>query len=850
MAAFSPRPEVASVSTGSLPPNWTEHVSTSASVGNHYFYNSVTDVSQFEFPADELPPNWQVHISSSRNPGARYFWNEVTGESIFDWPTEDQAPPPLEMEGSAPEPATAAAAGPSTPHGRAQSTIDRKELPPGWSKHVSTSARPGETYWWNEETNTTTFEFPMASSSAPTRATTPVPRRPTEGGPPQMPPREGQKVAVEPEPVKDIGGGKFSVVHESGSGDDRTKAGPPEGFDKNVFPADVPSAEPEVKSEPEPEPSMAAVPAPLAADPTLPAGWEAHTSRGTGKTYYYHTETDKTTYQRPVAAATEEAGTSVAEVVPAEASPEAPKDKVKVKSAGRRGATTPRPWNACCSSPPPVVADKGEEEEAPQDGAAEPQPTPLADPTLPAGWEAHTSRSTGKTYYYHAVTDKTTYQRPGDREPVVETAQLSATQAALPVAREMQAQLPATTTAPAPQEPESGKEARSKPSQALPPKWTSKTSSKGFVYFYNELTGVSQREFPDESEHTLPHGWSKQSSASNDGACYYFNSATGECVWERPMVKKCGRHTEPELQTRTNVRLSKKTTTPAVDEDVGTCATGHEAGDHSADTTPPLSYTAFSTKLFLPGDIVQDSRSHHRLLRVLSLRVDKLGRLEYLLRHVSAHLSDKFFDNWVSQDQLVIDTAVMGTDLDSHTRKVVDAHNAAPATRLHNGAEPVSPEHRFSHTVMHHDTTGGPNQPRKVFQNVVARVDNCNCEVTVQTYREGDKKQDQVTIWSFAALADGAHVEHEIKLVHGLASGVRTVEQHVDGKSVTSKKFKSPLAMSAMSKKSCMKFDLQLGLSASSKSVPVSILSTRLKSGGYQYECAISGIPLHCAIAH
>ena len=150
MAAFSPRPEVASVSTGSLPPNWTEHVSTSASVGNHYFYNSVTDVSQFEFPADELPPNWQVHISSSRNPGARYFWNEVTGESIFDWPTEDQAPPPLEMEGSAPEPATAAAAGPSTPHGRAQSTIDRKELPPGWSlsEHVSTSARePCQTKW-------------------------------------------------------------------------------------------------------------------------------------------------------------------------------------------------------------------------------------------------------------------------------------------------------------------------------------------------------------------------------------------------------------------------------------------------------------------------------------------------------------------------------------------------------------------------------------------------------------------------------------------------------------------------------------------------------------------------------
>ena len=47
-------------------------------------------------------------------------------------------------------------------------------------------------------------------------------------------------------------------------------------------------------------------------------------------------------------------------------------------------------------------------------------PAPKQQPrdTLPQGWEAHTSRSTGEVYYYNTITEETTYDRP--TEPVAE----------------------------------------------------------------------------------------------------------------------------------------------------------------------------------------------------------------------------------------------------------------------------------------------------------------------------------------------------------------------------------------------------------------------------------------------
>ena len=49
---------------------------------------------------------------------------------------------------------------------------------------------------------------------------------------------------------------------------------------------------------------------------------------------------------------------------------------------------------------------------APAPAPAAPAPAPSSDPTLPAGWEAVLSRSTGQTYFFNAGTGESTYERP------------------------------------------------------------------------------------------------------------------------------------------------------------------------------------------------------------------------------------------------------------------------------------------------------------------------------------------------------------------------------------------------------------------------------------------------------
>ena len=117
-------------------------------------------------------------------------------------------------------------------------------------------------------------------------------------------------------------------------------------------------------------------------DDTLPQGWEAHTSRSTGEVYYYNTITEETTYDRP----TEPAGSA---------------DPNLATESYDDG------FDELAALLEPDEQAAGSDEEA-----------PLQDDTLPQGWEAHTSRSTGEVYYYNTITEETTYDRP--TEPVAE----------------------------------------------------------------------------------------------------------------------------------------------------------------------------------------------------------------------------------------------------------------------------------------------------------------------------------------------------------------------------------------------------------------------------------------------
>ena len=79
----------------------------------------------------------------------------------------------------------------------------------------------------------------------------------------------------------------------------------------------------------------------------------------------------------------------------------------------------------------------------------------------------------------------------------------------------------------------------------LPEGWEvhiSKTSNPGKEYYFNTKTGETVWEKPGESESgrdegdgSLPPGWTSHVSESSDpGKTYYFNESTGETAWEKP----------------------------------------------------------------------------------------------------------------------------------------------------------------------------------------------------------------------------------------------------------------------------------------------------------------------------
>ena len=113
--------------------------------------------------------------------------------------------------------------------------------------------------------------------------------------------------------------------------------------------------------------------------PALPPGWEAHDAPGDGRRYYHHPRRGETVWELPGGAARGERDVAFA---------------AEVAGAAAHASE--------------VAAEAGAAEALPSVGSS----------ALPAGWEAHHSEAHGATYFHHAATATTVWQRPTSDDAV------------------------------------------------------------------------------------------------------------------------------------------------------------------------------------------------------------------------------------------------------------------------------------------------------------------------------------------------------------------------------------------------------------------------------------------------
>jgi WW domain len=207
----------------------------------------------------------------------------------------------------------------------------------------------------------------------------------------------------------------------------------------------------------------------------LPPGWASKCSKSTGKTFYYHSVTKATAWSLGEIPGFEPSIIATSSPVPAPA-------------------------------PAPIVVSSSSINTT---KSATVQAVKPNDVTLPQGWSAKVSKSTGKSFYYHAVTKATVWSVndiPGYTAavpviPVVLTKVL-VTPASPPV-------LTNALVSPV------------KVTPASPPVLTNALVSPV------KLTA-------DESLLLLPTGWTNRSSSS--GKLFYYHAATKQTSWVRPVV--------------------------------------------------------------------------------------------------------------------------------------------------------------------------------------------------------------------------------------------------------------------------------------------------------------------------
>mmetsp|Transcript_46142 Transcript_46142/g.128362 ORF Transcript_46142/g.128362 Transcript_46142/m.128362 type:complete len:366 (+) Transcript_46142:162-1259(+) len=327
----------------------------------------------------------------------------------------------------------------------------------------------------------------------------------------------------------------------------------------------------------------------------LPNDWTEHSDPGSGRVFYYNTLTGESAWERPkpqAVASQPAAAASAPQVQQAAQATSLPKDWTEHSdpSSGRtffyNTVTGESSWEEpalqTAASQPAASAPVGQTQSQ-QPEVSPQEKAPQSTATLPKDWTENMDPTSGRVYYFNAVTGVSSWDRPQPEEPLkleTVTGQL-----------EQQADQPAS----------------------LPKDWTEHTdSSSGRKFFFNTVTKESSWEKPAvagmalpttanqprasplassslsvtttqlaassasptpaqtqprlsldrfatkppaHAQQQLPNDWTEHTDSSS-GRKFFFNTVTKESSWERPVAADAASPAPVKLASQTQPAAS------------------------------------------------------------------------------------------------------------------------------------------------------------------------------------------------------------------------------------------------------------------------------------------------------
>ncbi|CAE8588997.1 unnamed protein product [Polarella glacialis] len=542
-APAAPKPAAPAPAPAALLPGWEEHYDAGA--GKSFYFHAATNKTQWDKPAAPAAPaaptavatpalarpgmapvapmglakpalaaapaapaglaaGWQEHFDAAA--GKSYYFHAATNKTQWEKP----AAPALAAAPAAPAAPKPAAPAPA-PAG----------LPAGWEAHYDAAA--GKSFYFHAATNKTQWEKPAAPALAAAPA---VPK-------PAAPAPAPAGLAPGWEEHHDAAAGKSYFFHPATNKTQWEKpAAPAVATPALARPGMAPLAPMGL--------AKAATPVPAAAPANggLLAGWQEHFDAAAGKSYYFHAATNKTQWEKPLAPALAAAAPAPAPAAPAPAPAGLPpgweehSDAAAGKSFYFHPATNKTQWEkpAAPAVATPALARPGMAPLAPMGVAKAATPVPAAAPAggLAAGWQEHFDAAAGKSYYFHAATNKTQWEKPAAPAALAAPAK--------PALGPMGS--PATSSS----------SSSSSAGSSLPPGWKAVYDpSSGKNYYFNETNQATQWEPPavapppaaaaaapgQPPAPALPPDWQAVWEPA-EGKYYYWNAITSEARWDPP----------------------------------------------------------------------------------------------------------------------------------------------------------------------------------------------------------------------------------------------------------------------------------------------------------------------------